>query len=121
LVGIFFAGPLTLLFNATEVTLYSMTVNGIYLFFINYIFLGFNVVYATYYQSIGEVKLALIITVARSIVFVIIFLLVLPVFFGVTGIWLAVPLAEGITVLLVLYVRKRNLKMELPTVLPTNK
>jgi len=121
LVGIFFAGPLTLLFNATEVTLYSMTVNGIYLFFINYIFLGFNVVYATYYQSIGEVKLALIITVARSIVFVIIFLLVLPVFFGVSGIWLAVPLAEGITVLLVLYVRKRNLKMELPTVLPTNK
>lgn len=116
LIGLFFAGPLTLLFNATEVTLYNMTVNGIHLFFINYLFLGINVVYATYYQSIGQVKLSLIITVARSIVFVVLFLLVLPFLFGATGIWLAVPLAEAFTVILVLYVRKRNLKMERPTI-----
>lgn len=114
LIGLFFAGPLTLMFNATDVTLFNMTVNGIHLFFINYIFLGFNVVYATYYQSIGQVKLALIITLARSLIFVVLFLLILPPLFGTTGIWLAVPLAEAITVLLVLYVRKRNLKMERP-------
>lgn len=112
LIGFFFAGPLTVLFNATEVTLYNMTVNGIQLFFINYLFLGINVVYATYYQSIGQVKLALIISVARSIVFVVLFLLVLPLLFGSTGIWLAVPLAEGFTVILVLFVRKRNVGME---------
>lgn len=114
LIGLFFAGPLTLMFNAKDVSLFNMTVNGIHLFFINYLFLGFNVVYATYYQSIGQVKLALIITVARSIVFVVLFLLILPPLFGATGIWLAVPLAEAFTVLLVIYVRKRNLKMERP-------
>lgn len=108
LIGILFAGPLTILFNTTEVQLYDMTVNGIYLFFINYLFLGFNLVYATYYQSIGKVKLALIITVTRSILLVVIFLLILPPFFGVNGIWLSVPLAEAITVLLVIYIRKQN-------------
>src|SRR5699024_8968071 len=115
-IGLFFAGPLTLLFNATEVSLYNMTVNGIHLFFINYLFLGINVVYATYYQSIGQVKLSLIITLARSIIFVVLFLLILPPLFGTTGIWLAVPLAEAITLILVLYVRKQNLKMERPLI-----
>lgn len=110
LLGLVFAGPLTLMFNATDASLYDMTVNGIYLFFINYLFLGFNVVYATYYQSIGEVKLALIITIARSIVFVVLFLLILPFLFGAVGVWLVIPLAEGVTVLLVLYVRKQNFK-----------
>lgn len=108
LIGILLAGPLTLMFNATENPLYTMTVNGIYLFFINYLFLGFNLVYATYYQSIGKVKLALIITVTRSILLVVLFLVTLPIFFGTTGIWLAVPLAEAITVLLVLYIRNQN-------------
>lgn len=111
LVGIFFAGPLTIMFDATEVPLYDMTVNGIYLFFINYLFLGFNVVYATYYQSIGEVKLALIITIARSIVFVVFFLLILPPIFGTVGVWLVIPLAEAVTVFLVLFVRKQNMKV----------
>lgn len=108
LVGLFFAKPLTLLFNATEPPLFDMTVNGIYLFFINYLFLGFNLVIATYYQSIGKVKLALIITVARSIVFVIVFLLILPPIIGVNGIWLAVPVAEGLAVLLVYFILKQN-------------
>lgn len=115
IVGLVFAGPLTLMFNATEASLYNMTVHGIYLFFINYIFAGFNVVYATFYQSIGEVKLALIITMARSIVFVVFFLLILPPLFGNVGVWLVVPLAEAVTVLLVIVVRKRNLHIELPT------
>lgn len=113
-VGLLFAGPLTLLFNATDTDLYNLTVQGIYLFFINYLFLGFNVVYATYYQSIGEVKLALIITIARSIVFVVLFLFILPFLFGTIGIWLVIPLAEASTVLLVLYVRKQNIAMEVP-------
>src|SRR5690625_3401841 len=111
LTGLFFAGPLTLMFNAQEPTLYEMTVTGIQLFFINYIFLGINIVYSTYYQSIGLVKLSLIITVARSILLVVILLIILPFFFGTTGVWLVVPLAEGLTVLLVLLIRKRKLRI----------
>lgn len=112
LVGFLFAGPLTTIFDATEPDLYAMTVNGIHLFFINYLFLGFNVVYQTYYQSIGEVKLALIITIARSIIFVLLLLLLLPLLFGSVGVWLVVPIAEGLTVILVLLVRKQNIRME---------
>lgn len=108
LVGLFFAGPLTLLFNANESPLYEMTVTGIQLFFINYIFLGFNMVYATFYQSIGQVKLSMQITFARSILFVVFFLLVLPHFFGLNGIWLAIPVAEGLAIVLIYVIRERN-------------
>lgn len=109
LAGFLFAGPLALLFNATESTLFDLTVLGIKLFFINYLFLGINMVYAIYYQSIGRVKLSVQITFARSILFVVIFLLILPPLFGANGIWLAVPLAEALAFLLILYVRKQNI------------
>lgn len=108
LAGFIFAGPLAVLFNATESPLYEMTVLGIQLFFINYLFLGINMVYAIYYQSIGKVKLSVQITFARSILFVVIFLLVLPPIFGANGIWLAVPLAEVLAFFMILYVRKQN-------------
>lgn len=104
--GFGFAGPLTLMFNAEDPALYDLTVTGIRLFFINYIFLGINIVYSTYYQSVGLVKLSLLITVSRSILLVLLLLVSLPFLFGTTGVWLVVPIAEGVTVLIVCFLRR---------------
>lgn len=104
--GFGFAGPLTLMFNAEDSALYDLTVTGIRLFFINYIFLGINIVYSTYYQSVGLVKLSLLITVSRSILLVLLLLVSLPFLFGTTGVWLVVPIAEGVTVLIVCFLRR---------------
>lgn len=104
--GFGFAGPLTLMFNAEDPALYDLTVTGIRLFFINYIFLGVNIVYSTYYQSVGLVKLSLLITVSRSILLVLLLLVSLPFLFGTTGVWLVVPIAEGVTVLIVCFLRR---------------
>ena len=55
-----------------------------------------------YYQSIGRGQRATIITLLRGVVFMLIGFFVLPLFLGVPGIWLAVPLAELLTTLYII-------------------
>ena len=46
------------------------------------------------FQAIGKALPALIITISRQILFLIPAVLILPIFFGVDGVWLSVPVAD---------------------------
>ncbi|QDI92136.1 MATE family efflux transporter [Salicibibacter halophilus] len=83
----------------------ELATTGIRLFFLSYLFLGLNFVAMTYFQSIGHVKKAVLITAGRGIVFMLLFLFTLPaVFDSANAAWFAVPLAEvTVAALLVLY------------------
>lgn len=108
-VGVLFADFLVSMFGIESQEVREFTVNGIGLFFISYLFLAYNLVYAEYYQAIRNIRLAIIIILARSIFLLIPLLWLLPKWFGVPGIWLAFPIAEGITTLcLVLWHRRRS-------------
>lgn len=67
--------------------------------------LGFQVIGATLFQSLGMARKALYLTIARQIL-VIPLILILPVFFNLNGIWWAHPIADTIFffVTLALYV-----------------
>jgi len=56
-----------------------------------------------YYQSIERGRLATGLTVLRGIVLMTFCFLLLPRIAGVTGIWLAVPVAEALETLLLVY------------------
>lgn len=81
---------------------YDIAVNGIPYFAIGYIFFALNIVGIGYFQSIERAQRATTITLLRGVVFMIVGFLVLPHFYGVTGIWLAVPLAELLTFLYII-------------------
>jgi len=57
-------------------------------------FLGFQVICASYFQSIGKAGIALFLGSARQILFLVPLILILPNFFGLDGIWYSVPLAD---------------------------
>lgn len=97
LVGLLFGDVIVSLFGVTSEEVFTYTKTGISMFFIGYLFLGFNLVYAEYYQAIKKIKLSSIIIVARSIVLFLPLLWLLPTYVGSDYIWLAFPLAEGIT------------------------
>ncbi|MDD4169962.1 MAG: MATE family efflux transporter, partial [Desulfotomaculaceae bacterium] len=97
-----FPDPLVTLFGVKSQDLYELTVNGIAIFFINYLFLGFNLVYGAFYQSVGQVKKSIIIILSRGIFFVLPLLWILPHWFGLNGIWLAIPAAEALAALMIL-------------------
>lgn len=82
-------------------------IDGFKIFVFAYAFMGMNFVMMTYFQSVNHVRMAVWITAAREIIIMLILLLVLPPWLGITGVWLAVPLSEAIVLLtIVLYYRK---------------
>lgn len=56
--------------------------------------IGFQVIAAQYFQAVGKAKYALLFTMSRQVLMLIPMILLLPKFFGLTGIWLAGPAAD---------------------------
>nr|WP_044656735.1 MATE family efflux transporter [Bacteroides acidifaciens] len=81
---------------------FDIAVNGIPYFGIGFIFFAFNMIGIGYYQSVERGQRAMIITLLRGVVFMLIGFLVLPKILGVPGIWLAVPFAELLTMLYII-------------------
>lgn len=87
------------LFGIDNPEVVAYTRSGIVLFFSGYLFLGVNMVFAEFYQSIEKIRLATIIIVMRSLILFLPLLWLLPTWFGARSIWLAFPIAEGLTML----------------------
>ncbi|RDU60533.1 MATE family efflux transporter [Helicobacter marmotae] len=74
--------------NILESTLIAARV-----YFVAYIFLGFNIVSAIFFQAIRAPKSSFIITLSYNLIFVLLLLFVLSHYYGVFGVWLSYPLA----------------------------
>lgn len=61
---------------------------------------GLNIVISGYFTAIGKPKSAALIAVSKGIIWVAAGVAVLPGLLGIQGIWLTVPIAEGITIML---------------------
>lgn len=109
-VGLLLPKPLTMIFGVESGKLFEITIQGIRLFFISYLFMGFNMVIATFYQSIGQTKLSLFITLSRGMVLVAIFTIILTPLFGTVGIWLAMPAAEALTSIVILFTVRSSIE-----------
>jgi putative MATE family efflux protein len=55
---------------------------------------GFQIVSASYFQAVGKPKEALILSLSRQLLILVPALLLLPVFFGLGGVWAAMPTAD---------------------------
>ncbi|ARI78857.1 MATE family efflux transporter [Halobacillus mangrovi] len=64
------------------------------------ILIGAQVVSGGLYQALGMAKPALILSMARQVLFLIPLVLILPHFFGVTGVWLAFPISDLLSFIL---------------------
>ncbi|WP_082881291.1 MATE family efflux transporter [Lederbergia galactosidilytica] len=101
MIGLIGRGWIISLFGIEISEVVDYTKMGISYFFAGYLFLGINMVFVEYYQSIGKIRIATWITLCRSLFLFIPLLWVLPNFFGPDTIWLVFPLAEGFTVLFI--------------------
>lgn len=68
--------------------------------------IAFQLIGAAYFQAIGKAIPALLLTLSRQGFFFIPLILVLPYFFGETGVWISFPIADVLaTIVTVLYLR----------------
>jgi putative MATE family efflux protein len=74
---------------------------------------GFQVVSWAYFQAVGKPKQAMILTTTKQILFVIPLVVILPRFFGLDGVWIALPIADFLAACLatiLLFVEVRRLR-----------
>ena len=107
-VGELFPTQMALLFDIPTEELLKMTTYGIPLFFTHYLFLGYNIVYAEYFRAIGEIRRSMMIVVLRGIVLLIPLLFLMPHYFGITGVWLILTIAEAFTALVVFITNRKR-------------
>ncbi|MFT0800017.1 MATE family efflux transporter [Bacillus swezeyi] len=96
------------LFGIESAEIQQLAIDGIRLFFFGYIFLGYNFVYMSYFQSIGQVGSSVVIIVLRSFVSLFVLLWILPKFIGVTGVWLSLPLSEFFVASLLFFIARKH-------------
>ena len=79
---------------------YELTRRGCFLFAFNYLFAGINILASGIFTALSDGKTSALISFLRTFGFILASLLILPKVIGLDGVWLAIPLAEFLTLLL---------------------
>ncbi|MBT3385543.1 MAG: MATE family efflux transporter [Prolixibacteraceae bacterium] len=103
-------GIIVRFFNSDSQILYDISVNGMRLIILALPIVGFQVVASTFFQSVGKAKLAMFATLFRQVIGLIPLLYILPEFFGINGVWLAYPIADTMSALVVSFLLIREWK-----------
>ncbi len=73
---------------------YEMARSGFDIFSFSFLFVGSNIFASAMFTALSNGKVSAAISFLRTFGFITVLLLILPVWMGVQGVWLAVPLAE---------------------------
>ena len=95
---IFFGKNYSMMFGSGELVS-ELVCTGFRIYAITFVVMGFDVINSMYFTGIGDAKSSAIISSLRGIVLLLVFTLVLPVFFGMNGVWMSAPLTEVLTAL----------------------
>ncbi len=96
------------IFISRDSATFEMARTGLLLFLPAYFFMGFNIFFSAMFTSLSNGKVSAIISVLRSLVFIVIALLILPQIFNLNGVWLAVPFAEFLAIIVSFYFFKKK-------------
>lgn len=80
---------------------------GFIIFTISYLFMGMNIFISSMFTAFGNGKISAFLSMLRSFVLLVGALITFPMFWGLYGVWWAVPVAEGVTFLVSIYFYKK--------------
>ena len=87
-------------FSEKGTPVYEITRNGFLIFSFSFLFCGLNIFTSAAFTALSNGKISAILSFLRTFGLITVLLLILPNLLGVTGVWLAVPIAELITMIL---------------------
>ena len=97
--AIFFSPAIVSVFTKEQRT-WELASVGFRLFAINFLFSGINIASSGFFTALSNGKISALISFSRTLVFIVISLLILPRIFGIVGAWIAVPVAEFLTLII---------------------
>ena len=98
--SILLARPLITVFTDPAGRVYELTYHGYMIFIWNFVFAGFNIFASSMFSAFSNGLISAIISVLRTLVFIVALILILPRLWGIDGLWLSVPLAELLTLII---------------------
>jgi len=104
------ASPLSALFVGYDPTLYRLTLSGFMIYSLSYLFAGFNIFGSGFFTALSNGPISALISFLRTLVFQLLTVFILPLFFGVNGVWWSLVTAEmlALTVTASLLLLKRK-------------
>lgn len=99
-IGVLFAGVLSGLFVGYDAQLYAMTVRGLRFYAVSFLLSGFNIFGSSFFTALNNGVVSAAISFLRTVVFEVAAVLILPLFFGLDGVWCAITVAELASILI---------------------
>ena len=103
LMAMLFPGLMARLFTHDAEQL-QMAANGIRINMLIFPIIGFQAVVTNFFQCIGRVKIAIFLSLSRQLLFLLPLILLLPLVWGLDGLWASLPTSDAIAALVALIV-----------------
>lgn len=88
------AGLMAKIFVSYDAELFEMTKHAFRLFAFSFLLAGFNIYASSFFTALNNGAISAAISFLRTLVFQLLSVLILPIFFGIDGIWWAITVAE---------------------------
>ncbi len=89
-----FPAQVVWLFNREDAALLELGTHALRICLMMLPIVGFQIVSANYFQAVGKPKHAMLLSLSRQMLLLIPAVLILPLFFGLDGVWAALPTAD---------------------------
>lgn len=98
-----FAQSLVSLFVGYDAALVALTVHGFRIYALSFLFCGFTIYGSAFFTALNNGKISALIAFIRTLILETSTVMLLPIFFGINGIWSAIIVAEVAALLLTIF------------------
>lgn len=102
-IAIIFAGPIARFFVGYDPELLEMSKRAFALYSVSFLLCGFNIFGSAFFTALNNGVISAVISFGRTLLFQALAIIVLPIFMGLDGIWLAVVAAETMALALAVF------------------
>ena len=99
----------------TDCKLIQTSADGLRILMVMFPIIGYQMVVTNFFQCIGKVRISIFLSLSRQLLFLIPLLIILPMFFGLNGVWASLPASDLIASIvtawiMIVYMRKFRLQ-----------
>lgn len=102
-----FGKYLIMMFVSDNQAVLDLALHGSKIYAFTFFFNGLNILFSGYFTSIGDALSSIIVAICRGMIFILLGITILPQFIGISGVWMTVPVAEVLTLLVVIFLFKK--------------
>ena len=93
----------------TDPTLIKLGADGIMINMLVFPLIGFQAVTGNFFQCIGRVRISIFLSLSRQLLFLLPLILVFPLFWGLNGVWAALPASDTLAAVVAAVVMWRSM------------